>query len=135
MNTIVGDAKGGGKMLILSLEPGNIHRLTEGKPILLHVEDMFPNGIPPKLELAIMYSETPVADAREMAKHADVALDERTQREKKIRPHCPECRSTIETLGVGTNASPAAFVFCPQCGCAFGVIAKAAVEQLISGAA
>jgi hypothetical protein len=93
MNKVVGKKKDGGQFLTLVLEPGNIQRLREGRPITFRVEDMFPDGIPKKLDLDIFYSETPVGDARELAKMAEVALDERTPEAKSKRPHCPECLS------------------------------------------
>jgi len=50
----------------------------------------------------------------------------------KLQHNCPECRSTLEQLGIIT-AGPVSTAFCPQCGCAFGVvpaISKAAASEL-----
>lgn len=121
MNTIAGTGENGGKFLMLVLEPANLHRLQRGEPILVHIEDMYPDGIPKRLDLRILFSATPIADARELADVAEVTLDERTPVSKSKRPHCPECRSTIEQLGMLTNAPPVDIVFCPQCGCVLGV--------------
>jgi len=129
MNVILAEKERGEKMLVLVLEPGNIHRLTHGEPISLRIEDWFPEGIPRKLELAIMHSETPVADAREIAKVAGFTIDERTPK-YRTRPACPQCKSTIEQAGIGRNDSPVAFVFCVICGAALGVIPRAVVETL-----
>src|SRR5215471_18825122 len=125
MNKLFGTKPDGTKFIALSLEPGNIHRLTKkGLPILVRIEDMFPDGIPTKLELAIFYSETPVADARKLAEMAEVALDERTPVSKEKRPHCPECRSTIEQLGMMRGDAPVDTIFCASCGCVLGVFGK-----------
>lgn len=125
MNQLVGEKENGSKFLGLILEPGNLHRLQQGEPITLRVEDMFPNGVPRRLELAIFYSETPVGDARELTKMAEVTLDERTPAAKKMVPHCPQCRSTIEQLGVWKSEGvPIWTIFCAQCGCVLGVTAN-----------
>lgn len=121
MNKLVGTHSDGSKFLALILEPGNIFRLCqEHDPILLHVEDMFPDGIPAKLILEIHYSETPLADQAKMKAMGKAVFDERKLVTDKIRPHCPECRSTIEQLGMWKGDSPIAILFCAQCGCAFG---------------
>lgn len=117
----------GSRALSLVLEPGNLHRLQQGDPIKLCVHELFPDGIPRKLDLLISFSETPIADARELAKHAEVAFDDRSRVTKK--PHCPECRSTIEQLGVWKNESPVALTFCPSCGCVFGALDSVAFKQ------
>jgi Zn ribbon nucleic-acid-binding protein len=123
VNQLVGRDNDGTPVLILVLEPGNIHRIvSEANPIDLRVESMFPDGIPRKLRLVVAHSETPVADARAFAGMADVALDERTPKVKTTRPHCPECHSSIEQLGVWRNESPMAISFCVACGCVFGMV-------------
>ena len=123
MNQIVGKKNDGTPYLALILEPGNLHRLQRREPILLHVEDLFPDGVPRRLELLISFSETPVADARELAKESDVSVDERTPVSKQKRPHCPECRSTIEQLGM-LGETPIGVIYCPACGCVIGTIPK-----------
>jgi hypothetical protein len=129
MNLAVGTRQNGTKFLLMILEPGNIHRLQQGDPISTRIEDLFPGGIPKRLQLVISYRETPEADARALSKMADVSLDERTPVAKAIRPHCPECRSTIEQVGLCQNDSPVDFLFCSQCGCTLGVITKRKVES------
>lgn len=122
MNQLVGEKQNGSKFLGLVLEPGNLRRLQQGKPIIMRVEDMFPDGVPKRLELAIFYSETPVGDARALTKEAEVTLDERTPKMEKTRPHCPECGSTIEQLGMMKSEAPVSTIFCAQCGCVLGVV-------------
>lgn len=128
MNQIVGKLEDGTSFLALVLEPGNLHKLRQGRPIKLRIESWFPDGIPKKLELAIFHSETPVADARELSKMAEMAFDERSAVQKK--PHCHECKSTIEQLGVWRNESPVALIFCPTCGCVFGIVPSPTVAGL-----
>ncbi len=130
MNHLVGKDGDGKPFMLLVLEPGNLHKLREGKPIRLRVEDMFPDGIPKTLRLDILFSETPIADSREIAKMSDVVFDERTPANQQRRPHCAECRSTIEQLGVWRGDSPVALVFCPCCGCVLGTLPRAAFAEL-----
>jgi|SRR5215467_3678392 len=130
MNQIVGKKDNGSSFLALVLEPGNLHKLRQGKPILVRIEDSFPDGIPSRLELALFHSETPVRDAQELRKMAEVTIDERTPVQESKRPHCPECRSTIETLGLQRNESPIAIVFCATCGCVLSTVPKAATEKV-----
>lgn len=120
------DKKDGGKGLLIELEPGNLHRLQQGQPIRLRVEDMFPDGIPRKFDLLIGFADNPVARAKEMSERAEVYLNERGDPKK---PHCPECRSTIEQLGIWKNESPVALAFCPTCGCTFGTLAAALFRE------
>jgi len=127
MNQLVGKTLDGTPFLLLVLEPGNLHKLKVGEPIKVRIEDLFPDGIPKRLELGIWYSETPVADARAYAKHAEVVLDERGISQK--RPHCPECHSTIEQFAVLKNESPIVLAFCPVCGCALGIAAASAFAR------
>lgn len=128
MNQIAGKRADGTPFLMLVLEPGNLERLQQGRPVFKRVEDFFPDGIPRRLELVIGFSETPIADARGLRDQAQVALDERTPESKKKRPHCPECKSTIEQLGVMQNESPIVLVFCPNCGC---VLSSALADQML----
>lgn len=128
MNQVVGKKPDGTSILALALEPGNLFRLQQGEPITVRVQDMFPDGIPKKLELALFFSATPIADARRLSKMADVVFDERSAVEK--RPHCAECKSTIEQIGILRNESPVALAYCPTCGCVFGVIQSAVVADL-----
>lgn len=123
MNQLVGKKEDGTPFVALVLEPGNLHKLRQGQPIVVHVEDFFPNGIPKKLELAIMHSETPIADARALAKTAEYVADERSAVPPK-GPHCVECKSTIETLGAYKSDAPVVLLFCPICGCVLGSIPK-----------
>jgi hypothetical protein len=126
MNQIVGKKDDGCPFLLVVLEPGNLHRLQRNDPITVRVEDWFPEGIPKRLELCIAYSETPVADSRALPKMADVTLDERSAVAREIRPHCPECRSTIEQLGLWrSDQAPVDTLFCSVCGCVLSVVAKA----------
>jgi hypothetical protein len=118
MNQLTGTKPDGGSFVALVLEPGNIARLRNGNPVLVRIESLFPDGIPKRLEVTIHYSDTPVADARRLSGMADVFLDERQAGSKK--PHCPECRSTVEQLGVWRNDTPLALIFCSVCGCILG---------------
>jgi Zn ribbon nucleic-acid-binding protein len=133
MNQLVGQDHDGSPGLILILEPSNIHKLFDNEPIDLRVESMFPDGIPRKLRLVIAHSETPVADAKKLAEMSDVSLDERTYRIKTKVPHCPECHTTIEQLGVWRNESAMALTFCVGCGCVFGMVPSEVVRQLKKG--
>jgi hypothetical protein len=119
-----------GAVLALILEPGNIHKLvTERKPIQIKLhEGPWRGGIPPKVTLEVFFSETPIADAHEMRRllaENDAATkveDQRTPVMEATRPHCPQCRSTIEQLGVWrSEQSPVWLVFCAMCGCTLGV--------------
>lgn len=108
--------------MMLVLEPANLHRLKNGDPVLVHVEDFFPDGIPATLELMVAYSETPHADAKEFVKMSKMTLDEKTPKLQAQRPHCPQCRSTIEQVGkFGQSGFPMTIFFCPLCGCTMGI--------------
>ena len=123
MNRLAG-IKGDGKhFLMLILEPANINRLTQlDQPVRIHVEDMFPDGIPAQLELMLAYSATPMADASKFVKMSDMSFDERTPVMKAKKPHCPECRSTLEQIGNYSDSTfPVRIVFCPVCGCTLGI--------------
>jgi hypothetical protein len=115
-----------GAVLALILEPGNIHKLTtERKPIEIKLhEGPWKQGIPPKVTLTVFFSETPIADAREIRKLLPDAVkveDERTPVMQSKKPHCPECRSIIEQLGVWrSEESPIWLTFCAMCGCVLG---------------
>jgi hypothetical protein len=104
------------------LEPGNLHRLQLGHPIEFSLNDaeLFPYGLPAKLSIGIAFSETPIGDAKEMAKHGVAIKDTRTPQIKNASPHCPECHSSIEQLGVWRSETPVWLVFCIMCGCIFG---------------
>jgi Zn ribbon nucleic-acid-binding protein len=117
--------------LALTLEPGNIARLTAApsEPIRLRVQDMFPDGMPPKLELLIGYTEQPVAAFNAARDRAEVSIDERSL-SAPTRPHCPECKSTVEQLGIWKNESPIALVMCAVCGCVVGTLPADAVEKV-----
>jgi ribosomal protein L37AE/L43A len=49
-----------------------------------------------------------------------------TEQQKSQRPHCPECRSSIEQLGVWRSESPLWLAFCSICGCTLGSMPRAA---------
>jgi len=84
------------------------------------LRSFYPDGIPRKLEVMIFWSETPVHDAKEFSKMAQMSFRrKRAPVNKQRRPHCQECKSTIEQLGVWRNESPMAIAFCPDCGCVF----------------
>lgn len=122
MNRLYAEGKNG-KMLICVLEPGNIQRLKEAKPIEFSLnEGPYEKGLPAKLSIVILLSETPIADSREFEKWLapeGVKIDKRSESK---RPHCPECRSTIEQLAVWRNESAMALTFCAVCGCIFGMV-------------
>jgi len=129
-----GDSKDG-KQMICVLEPGNIERVMKQQPIQIDLNDgPYKAGLPAKLKLLILYSETPIADSREIEKWLapeGVKLrDERTPAVKTRGPHCPECKSTIEQLGVWRNESPMALAFCTVCGCVFGMVPHEIVKVL-----
>jgi hypothetical protein len=129
MNTFTGKRENGASFIALTLEPGNLTRLQAGRPIKVRIEDFFPDGMPGRLELFIGFTETPVADGRELAKHAEVVLDERTLVAEQLRAHCPECKSTIEQIAVKTSdESPILLVLCSSCGCLVGVLGKDVLE-------
>jgi hypothetical protein len=114
--------RNGRQFLELRLEPGNLELLTRaGAPIKTRIEDMFPDGIPDRLDLYISYSETPIADARELEQSAEVALDERTHISQAKRPHCPECKSTVEQLAALKHPAAPTVFCCATCGCVLGV--------------
>jgi hypothetical protein len=115
--------------LILVLEPGNFHRMTRGDPVVKRLHDFFPDGLPKRLKLVLFYSETPIADAKKFAQMAKQTVDLHTP-EQKTRPHCPECHSTIEQFGVFRNESPMAIVFCPECGCVYGMVPQEVMKLL-----
>jgi hypothetical protein len=130
MNTLV-IQQGDHPAMLMVLEPGNIERLKQGHPISKRIEDFFPDGVPEKLEVLIFFSETPVADAKEFSKMSQKTIDERTPEIQARRPHCPECKSTLEQLGVWRNESLIAIVFCSQCGCIFGTVPSEIMRSLI----
>lgn len=132
MNKITGTESDGTPFLALVLEPGNLHRLKHDQPISICVEDMFPDGIPNRLTLVVGYSETPVADARELREHVKVTLDDRTAALKAVKPHCPKCESTIGQFGLARNDTPIAFVYCPNCGCVLGTLPSEDVKGIVS---
>jgi hypothetical protein len=121
MNKVAGKKDDGTPFLVLLLEPGNVFRLKRGEPITLRVGDMFPNGVVPEsLELWIHYSTTPVSDFARFSEHAKMATDERTPVSESKRPHCPECKSTVEQLGIWNTDGPVNLAFCAVCGCVLG---------------
>lgn len=137
MNKLIFDTDKG-PILLCVLEPGNIHKLKEDKPIEFSLNDpeLFGNGLPAKLSIVIAYSETPIADAKEIAKLVKPVgklSDRRTEKTEKSRPHCPECRSTIEQLGVMRNDSPVWLAFCTSCGCNLGTVAQSEALKVGAG--
>ncbi len=130
MNQLVLTDDKGGKVLVFVIGPANVKLMQEGNPVSKHLEDFFPDGIPRKLEVLIYYSDTPVSDSMVFSKMAKIAFDERTPVIQRTRPHCPECKSTIEQLGIWRNESPMAIAFCPDCGCVFGMVPSEIVKSL-----
>lgn len=124
MNKLYGQGPEGA-VLALFLEPGNIHQLKEGNPIEIDLTDgPWKTGLPPKIHVVIAYSETPINDAKHFAQlGTDMKIDDRrTAVSKGKRPHCAECKSTIEQLGVWrSDEAPLWLSFCVVCGCVFGV--------------
>jgi len=125
MNKLYADGKHG-KMVICVLEPGNIHKLIdERKPIHIDLnEGPYEKGLPAKLSVEIFFSETPVADAKQFAEMVSPegrVEDRRTAVSMSKRPHCPQCFSIIEQLGVWrSDQSPVWIVFCVGCGRTLG---------------
>lgn len=123
MNKLWGDGKEG-PVMVCVLEPGNIHKLMEErKPILIPLNDgpFAGRGLPAKLSVVIHYSETPIADMKHLERTFGIKpVDERTPTVKTKVPHCAECKSTVEELGVWRNDSPVWLVFCVGCGCVLG---------------
>jgi hypothetical protein len=124
MNKLWGDSKEG-RLMICVLEPGNIERMKKAQPIQIDLNDgPYKHGLPAKLKLLILYSETPVADAQQfekwLAPEGVEIEDQRTPVAQKMKPHCPECKSTIEQMGVWRNDSPVWLTFCVACGCVLG---------------
>lgn len=125
MNRLWGDGEHGPWMTCI-LEPGNMYRLTNHQPIEIKLADgAWKDGIPQNATLVIAYSETPIADQKKLEQLVggpQNVEDRRTAVSEKKRPHCPECKSTIEQLGVWRSAeSPLWLTFCYVCGCVFGV--------------
>ena len=124
MNKLYGEGPKG-KVLVCILEPGNLQKLKQNQPIEINLNDgPWKNGLPPKIEVVIAYSETPVADMRKFVRDfpAMAVDDRRTVVSESKRPHCPECKSTVEQLGVWrSDESPLWLAFCATCGCIFGV--------------
>jgi len=123
VNQLAGRKDDGSRFMMLVLEPGNLKRLREGKPIMVRLEDMFmdlPQGF--RCEIVIAFSETPIADAKEFAKKADVVLDERTPKAQAKRPKCGACDSTIEQMGMWKSDGAPGVCFCPNCGVVLGVL-------------
>lgn len=132
MNQIIGIKEDGSQFMMLVLEPANMHRLTIGGAIKVQIEALFPDGIPAQLDLMITYSETPQADAKEFLKMSERVSDTRTPKIEAQRPHCPECRSTIEQIGkYGQAGFPMTIFFCPVCGCVLGVHYEAAPKPAL----
>lgn len=123
MNKILTEGPSG-KLLVCILEPGNLHRLQKGEPIEINLNgpELFPAGLPAKLSIAIAYSETPIADSREIRKHLkDGGLHSDTRKSivENLRPHCRECHSTVEQMGI-CKSDPIWFAFCSNCGSVLG---------------
>lgn len=125
MNKLWADGKDG-KLMICVLEPGNIDRLMKAQPIQIDLNDdagPFKNGLPAKMKVLILYSETPVTDSREFEKWLApeaVKIDQRTPVINTKVPHCPECHTTIEQIGVWRSNAPIWLAFCVGCGCVLG---------------
>ncbi len=123
MNKLWADGKDG-KLMICVLEPGNIDRLMKAQPIQIALNDgPYKQGLPAKLSLVIVYSETPVADSQQFEKWLapeGVKIDQRTPVINTKVPHCPECHTTIEQMGVWRSNAPVWLAFCMGCGCVLG---------------
>lgn len=133
MNKLYGSGTKG-SVLACILEPGNIHLLTkERKPIEIDLNDgPWKNGLPPKIQVILAYSETPKQDATYFGTTLNPASveDRRTPVSEKKRPHCAECKSTIEQLAVWrSEQSPLWLTFCSVCGCVFGVSQPVNIEE------
>jgi hypothetical protein len=118
MNQIVGRDQKGVQFVALVLEPGNVERIRRDEPIRVHLESLFPDGIPRRLDILIGYTSTPQADAEKLRSQAEVTLDERAAF-NKTQPHCPQCKSTLEQIALYNNHTHV-IPFCPSCGCALG---------------
>jgi hypothetical protein len=126
----VGTGEDGRAFIAFALEPGNIARLTErGEPIKVRIEDSFPEGIPRRLDVLVYYTETPVKTFNALRGRSAATFDERARSAPK-QAHCPECKSTIEQLGVFRNDTPVAIVMCAVCGCVLGTVAAEAIRQI-----
>jgi hypothetical protein len=130
MNRLYGESKDG-KVLVAILDPGNLHKLTsERAPIEIDLNDAdgpWKDGLPAKLKIVIAYSETPIADGRELMQQLQIdeskIHDKRAAIIKTKRPHCRNCHSTIEELGVWmSKEAPIWLVFCPVCGETIGAV-------------
>ena len=119
------DPKTGTKILILSLDPPNIQQLLAGNPAEVKLEKVAPGALPFPLTVAISYTETPEAEARQLRETAQKVLDERTPRTKQQRPHRPRCNATIENIGVwDAETAPIALTFCAICGATLGTFPR-----------
>lgn len=138
MNKFVTESDKGEKALVLVLEPGNLEKLKKYDPVVINVEDMFPtsvfpDGVPKKLALIIAFSPTPVSDSRalrdimEQQGNGAQFRDEASTIAKAKRPHCPECKSTVEQLGV-LDSNPV-IIFCTGCGAVLGIVNALARPQ------
>ena len=66
MNTLIGKKQDGSRFVALVLGPADIAQLQQHDPIIVKVEEMFPDGVPKGLELAVFYNETPVTNSAEL---------------------------------------------------------------------
>lgn len=135
MNKILMDGPNG-KLLVCILEPGNLTRLQKGDPIEINLNspDLFGAGLPAKLSIAIAYSETPISDSREIQKHLKDGgrhTDTRAAVFENLRPHCRECLSTVEQVGL-CKSSPLWFAICPNCGCVLAVFPPVPELEIIA---
>jgi len=130
MNRFYGEGKDG-KVMLCVLEPGNLKRITEHDPIEIDLNDPdgpWKNGLPAKLKVVMIYSETPIADAEAVMKELQLkpehVSDRRTPVIKTKRPHCVSCNSVIEQIGVWmSKETPIWLAYCAQCGAIFGPLA------------
>jgi hypothetical protein len=126
MNRLYGEGPEG-KLLLCVIDAGNVHRLVkENKPLEINLNDgPWEKGLPAKLTVTIAYSETPIADAEAFRKLFSIGKveDRRSPVAQSKRPHCPQCMSVIEELGVWrSEQAPVWLVFCTNCGCTLGPI-------------
>jgi Zn ribbon nucleic-acid-binding protein len=127
MNKLYGDTATG-KVLVCVIDAANVHRMiAENRPLEIDLnEGPWEKGLPAKLKVQIAYSETPIKDAEEFAKllhDPHKVEDRRSPVAQSKRPHCPQCFTRIEELGVWrSEQAPVWLVFCSTCGYTFGPI-------------
>jgi hypothetical protein len=126
MNKLYGSGANG-NVLVCILEPGNVHKMiAERQPVEIDLnEGPWKGGLPAKVRVVVAYSESPIRDAKEFRELVgDPALveDKRSPVMESKYPHCPQCFSKIEQLGIWrSEQAPVWIVFCAHCGRTLGV--------------